>query len=147
MFDVTKFEQAEISQRTKSVAVPLLKDFFGDDDEPMWEIIALTAEDVAVVNEAQERNKSVQVLVNSLIGGNASDKADAIKSAMGLGDELPADTARRIEALLLGSVNLDPAQHRDVAIKIATFYPTVFMTLTNAIFALSGEGGEVEGKH
>lgn len=146
MFDLNKFEQAEISLRTKQIAVPLLKDFFAEGEEPVWNISALTSEDVAILNSAQERNKSVSVLVNAMLGGNSKSKADAIKSAMGVGDELPEETARGIECLLLGSVDLDPQTHREVAIKIAAFYPTVFTKLTNEIYSLSGEGGLIEGK-
>lgn len=144
MFDLTKFKQAELRQRTSDVAVPLLKEFFKDQADPVWVVRALSSEDVAIMNEAQIRNKSVESLIGAAISASMTDKADAIKSMMGLGDELPDDTARRIEALILASIK--PECDRETAVKISLYYPTVFSKLTDEIFLLSGQGGEVVGK-
>ena len=144
MFEMEKFKQAEIKQRTKDVPVPLLQDFFSDGDEAVWKVRALTSEDVAKMNEAQQRNKAVESLIGAAVSASMADKAEAIKSMMGLGDELPDDTTRRIEALILASVA--PECDRETAVKISVYYPTVFSKLTDEIFLLSGQGGEVVGK-
>jgi hypothetical protein len=146
MFDLNKFEQATITQRTRELDVPLLQDFYEKKQKPIWVIHALTSEDVAMVNDAEERNAAVGTLVTAMLGNNKNSKADAIKSAMGIGEESPADIVRRIEIILRGSTNLNVEEHRDIVIKIAMYYPTVFMTISNEILSLSGEGGLVEGK-
>lgn len=96
------------------------------------------------MNEAQQRNKAVESLIGAAVSASMADKADAIKSMMGIGGELPDDTARRIEALILASVA--PECDRETAIKISVYFPTVFSKLTDKIFYLSGEGAEVVGK-
>ena len=73
------------------------------------------------------------------------DKAAAIRQAMGLSNEdVPGDVSRRIEMLAAGSVAplLGP-DNRDVAVKLAETFPTVFYQLTNAITNLTGQGAEV----
>ena len=73
------------------------------------------------------------------------DKAKAIRDAMGLSDEqIPADISRRIEMLTYGSV--EPAlgpDLREVAVKVAESYPTLFYELTNRILELTGSGAEL----
>lgn len=144
--NLNKFEQASILQRTREIDVPQLQDFFDEGKDPIWRIRALSSEDIAMVNDAQERNASIGTLVTAIVGSSGADKAEAIKSAMGIGDETPQDVVRRIEIMLRGSIDLDPESHRDIVIKIAMYYPTVFMTISNEILSLSGEGGLIEGK-
>lgn len=144
MFDANKFKQTELKQRTSAVPVPLLKDFFTTKDEPTWTVRALSGEDVAIMNEAQKRNQAMESLIGAAVSASMADKADAIKSMMGLGDNLPDDTARRIEALILGSV--EPICDRELAVKISVYFPTDFINLSEEIFKLSGQGGEVVGK-
>ena len=64
--------------------------------------------------------------------------------AMGLASEdVPGDISRRIEMLAAGSVAPQlGADNRDVAVKLAENFPTVFYQLSNAILSLTGQGAE-----
>lgn len=148
MFDTTKFNNARFETRTKSIEVPLLKDFFQDGEDVVWNIRALSSEDLAIANLAKEKNQNIGQILVAMMGGVAKDKAEAVKEMVGINDNLPDDIVKRIEILLLGSVDLDATdpQSRETVIKLSQFYPGTFMRLTNAIYELSGEGPQVAGK-
>jgi hypothetical protein len=138
--DLQKFLQAQFQAREATIALPPdLHEFFGKS----WRVRGLTAAELARANEAASRGDSMRALVTALAG--AGDKAEAIKSSLGLSDEeVPADISRRIEMLAAGS--LEPklgAENRDVAVRLAESFPTVFYELTNKILSLTGDGAEV----
>lgn len=144
-FDLNKFGQADLMMRTSVLDVPTLAVFFGSDESPKWQVTGLSGEQVALVNEAADRNKNMSALMTALIGGAAQEKAESIKSLMGVNaKDVPEDTAKRIEVLMLGS--LDPVCDRETAIKLNEFFPMEFTRITNEIYRLTGEGGEVVGK-
>ena len=143
-FDANLFLKATINHRESDVKVPALQDFFGK-DEPIFKVKALSGEQIAIVNEAAERNKNLNALMSALVGGSSEQKSAAVKSLMGVGsDEVPEDTAKRIEVLIMGSV--DPVCDRDMAIKINEYFPLDFTKITNEIYRLTGEGGDIVGK-
>lgn len=144
-FNAEKFNNAEFEIPTRKIEVPQLADWFDKADEAFWTVKGLTAEESAITQEAQERNKSIGALMGAIVNATGKEQSDAIRSAVGLGDELPADVVRRIEILVQGSV--DPICDRDTAIKLGTFFPTVFYRLSNNILELTGEGANVVGKH
>lgn len=143
-FNAEQFKNAELAVSERDVDVPKLAAFFDDEEEPVWRVRGLTAEQSAIASEAQQRNKKMETLLNAVISATGKEQSEAIKSAVGLGDELPDDIVRRIEMLIHGSVS--PECDRDTAIKIGTYFPTVFFQLTNAILELTGEGANVLGK-
>lgn len=143
MFDAERFNTATLALREQTVEVPQLAEFFKG--KPEWTVRGLTGEEVALVNEAQERSRNLETLIEAIAsGGSGKRVTEGIKEALGLGDEVPADITRRIEMLILGSVQ--PACDREMAIRLSTFFPTVFYELTNTILNLSGEGGDIVGK-
>lgn len=148
-FDFNKFEQAQFKQRTKDIDVPLLQDFFPDGETALWKIQAMTSEDLALVGLAIEKNKAMGTLLTAMMSAKSADKAEAVKKMMGLHDEnMPDEVVKRIEVLLLGSVDLehDNPQHREVVIRIAQHFPGTFRRITDEIYTISGEGPEIEGK-
>jgi len=143
MFNADLFNSAQIALRQKTIEVPQLSDFFKG--KPEWVVRGMTGEEVALVNESQERSRNLENLVDAIASsGSGKRVTDGIKNALGLGDEVPADITRRIEMLILGSVK--PVCDREMAIRLSTFFPTVFYDLTNTILTLSGEGGDIVGK-
>ena len=59
-FDLVKFNQANITDRTANVPVPELKDFFGEDSKEsdwVFTVKALEGVDMARAKEAQVSNK------------------------------------------------------------------------------------------
>lgn len=142
--DIQKFLNAALRPREASIEVPDLAQWFGADERPVWVVRGLTAAELGRANQAAERGlDNVRALVAAMAGDG--DKAGAIRKAMGLSDEdVPADISRRIEMLAAGSVA--PAlgsDNRDVAVKLAETYPTVFYNLTNQILTLTGLGAEM----
>lgn len=142
--DIQKFLNAALRPREASIEVPELAQWFGADERPVWVVRGLTAAELGRANQAAERGlDNVRALVAAMAGDG--DKAGAIRKAMGLSDEdVPADISRRIEMLAAGSVA--PAlggDNRDVAVKLAETYPTVFYNLTNQILTLTGQGAEM----
>jgi len=137
--DLQKFLNAQFRAREAAIKLPPdLQSFFGE----TWKVRGLTAAELARSREASERSESLKALVSAMAG--AGDKAEAIKTSMGLSDEeVPADISRRIEMLAAGSV--EPklgSENRDVAVKLAETHATTFYELTNRILELTGGGSE-----
>lgn len=144
--DLSKFLQASLAPRQASLEVPELAQFFGEDEEPLWTVRGLTAHELGRANESAERGQdNLKALIEAMSG--SGDKAEALRKSMGLSDkEVPADVSRRIEMLMAGSV--EPAlgqESREIVVKLAEMFPTVFYNLTNKILSLTGQGAD-EGK-
>ena len=73
---------------------------------------------------------------------DAKDKTEAVKGLMGV-NETPADIAKRLEWLVLASV--DPPCTLDLAVRLCETFPIEFYQLTNKIYELTGRG-QVPGK-
>lgn len=143
--DLQRFLNAALSPREASIEVPELAEWFGEGEPAVWVVRGLTAAEMGRAREAAEEGRAdnVRALVAAMAGGG--DKVSAIRKAFGLGDDdVPADVSRRIEMLAAGSVS--PAlgsDNREVAVKVAEAFPTVFYNLTNQILALTGQGAEL----
>lgn len=141
--DLQKFLSAPLAPRQSTVDVPELAAWFGD-KPAAWTVRGLTAAELSRANQAADRGlDNARAMVAALAGDG--DKASAIRQAMGLSnDDVPGDISRRIEMLAAGSVApLLGGDNRDVAVKLAETFPTVFYQLTNAITNLTGQGAEV----
>ena len=141
--DLQKFLSAQLAPRQSTVDVPELAAWFGK-EPAAWTVRGLTAAELSRANQAADRGlDNARAMVAALAGDG--DKAAAIRTAMGLSnDDVPGDISRRIEMLAAGSVApLLGGDNRDVAVKLAETFPTVFYQLTNAITNLTGQGAEV----
>jgi hypothetical protein len=143
--DLDKFVAASLSPRTATIPVPELKAFFGGRDNAEWTVRGLTGTEMGRIKQAisKEGQEKLQALIEALAG--AGDKAEALKAVMGTsGADTPEDVSRRIEMLAAGSVepSLGP-EKRDVAVKLAEAFPTIFYNLTQHILTLTGQGHEV----
>ena len=142
--DLQKFLNAALRPREITIAVPELAEWFGEHEPAEWVVRGLTAAELGRANQAAEHGlENVRALVAAMAG--EGDKASAIRSAMGLSDEdVPADVSRRIEMLAAGSVAPElGSMNRDVAVRLAETFPTVFYNLTNHILTLTGQGAEL----
>jgi len=142
-FDVKKFSKEKFSFRIAAVPVPDLKAFFPEGDEPVWKVRGLTGHEVGRAAESSDRSKSMAAIITSLVGDSAKEKADSLMEAMGLSKDVPADIAKRIEHLALGSV--DPVCTIDLAVLLCERFAIEFYQLTNKIMELTGMG-QVPGK-
>jgi hypothetical protein len=144
--DLQKFLSAALRPRDMAIDVPDLAEYFGEDEKPVWVVRGLTAAELARANQSADKGvENLKALVAVMAGSSSSEKAAALRNTLGLNeDEVPVDVSRRIEMLAIGSVSPEIGQiNRDVAVKIAEYYPTVFYSLTNQILTLTGQGAEV----
>lgn len=143
MMDIQKFLNAALQPRQQDMPVPDLQGWYPSGKDAVWTVRGLTAAELARANQAAESGlDNVRAMVAAMAGDG--EKAQAIRKAMGLSSEdVPSDISRRIEMLAAGSVApLLGADNRDVAVKLAETFPTVFYQLSNAILALTGQGAE-----
>ena len=142
-FDLKGFRNSQFGDRTESVPVPDLKEWFDEDDEPAIVVRGLTAEELARTNEAAERNKNINSVVEAL-SGRRQDKVEAMREMLGVTDSVPNDLAKRLEQFAYGTV--DPDMDHELAIKFAENYPVEFYQLTNKIMELTGQGRQIVKK-
>ncbi len=138
-FDAAAFERAEFQPRRKTVPVPALAAFFAEGEPAAFEVRNLTAVELHRAMEAGARQGSVEAIVKAIASGG--DQAEAIRGALGLGKNTPGEIAKRLEILVAGAVI--PALTLPQAVKLAERFPIEFLTLTNEITALTGEGADL----
>ena len=139
-FNAAKFNKEKFAPRTAKIAVPELKEYFGDGDDATWEVRGLTGLELAKVQESDRSADQAAKIVAALARNSAKDKSDAILSMMGLDSETPADLSKRIEQLVCASV--EPKCDRHLASRMFEFHPIVAYNLTNKILELTGLGAE-----
>lgn len=138
-FDPDKFLGTKFKDRTCDIKVPELKEFFGNDEDPVWTVKALTANEIAIANDEVTSNIDLPAIISSLVSTLASEKSEAIKELVGAsGVKTPNDVVKRISHLVNGSVS--PVCSREMAVKLGNNFSVVFFKLTNKIVELSGLG-------
>lgn len=137
-FNLKKFESASFKDRQESVPVPGLSEFFPDKDSAIWVVRGLTHAEISQAAENVTVVRNVEAMVDA-ISGTAKEKADAIKGMLGVGgDDVPQETKKRLEYLVMGSI--DPVITLDIAVKLSSAFPIEFGMLTNKILNLTGQG-------
>lgn len=142
--DIAKFLNEQFTARTETVQVPELAGFFAEGERAEWVVRGLTGAELGRANQASERSQeNVKALVEAMAG--KGDKAEALRRTLGISDEeIPTDVSRRIEMLTAASVSPKlGSEHRDVAVRLAETFPTIFYNLTNKVLNLTGQGSEV----
>lgn len=142
-FDASKFASAAFKRREEDVPVPDLRDWFKgikEGDTPVWRVRGLTGAELGAVNEAQAKNRNKNAIVDALSSEKEASVTDAIRELIGTGANVPDDIARRIEMLVIGSV--EPECTHQVAVKLAEVFPVEFYELTTKITKLTGMGSE-----
>jgi len=109
----------------------------------IWKVRGLEGVEVARSNEAMERNKNIAAILEGLIAKNMQNKVQAVKQLIGVDEKVPNEIAKRIELLIIGSI--DPKVDTELAVKICRVYPIEFYQITNKITELTGRG-HVPGK-
>jgi len=140
-FDLKKFEGANLQARTAEVEVAALQDFFGKDEKPIFVVRGLKGAEIGKANEAKDKASNMTAIVSALSTTNSAEKIDAMKSLLGLDDDVPGDIVRRQEILTFGLIS--PKLVHSQAVKLSEFFPVEFYNLTNEILKLSGQGGVV----
>ena len=135
-FNADKFERASFEARRTRVLVSALAQFFDDGEKPEWEVRGLSATELHKAIEAGRRQGSIDSIVKAIAANG--DQASAVRKALGLSKDVPGEIAKRLEMLVLGSVS--PAVTLPQAVKLAEAFPVDFLSLTNEITDLTGQG-------
>ncbi len=138
MFDIAKFQRATVMPRTARVPLPALAAFFSAGAPAEFEVRGLEGVELAQTRDAVQRNKDLGELVAGILSSDSAEKIAAIREAMGIGDKVPDEIAKRLEMLALGSV--EPKLDREACLKLCRACPIEFYSLTNKITELTGEG-------
>lgn len=140
-FDVKSFSRAKFAARTEVVEVPEMAEF-NNGNTLNWTVRGLTGDELYRVKAAAERNEQLQAFVKA-ISTSGVEQLTAIREALGLVEEMQEEHVKRLEMLIIASV--DPEIDRPMAVKFAGAYPVAFGRLTDAILKLTGMGA-VAGK-
>ena len=143
-FDTKLFMRDKFRPRTAEVSLPDLADWFGEGESPVWVVRSLDATELARAEEAASKNSRIKSLVEALDGLSQSDRVAELRDSLGLTDNAPAVLVKRLEHLVMGSV--EPKITLDVAVKLASVRPVEFYQLADQIMALTGKGQEAEKK-
>ena len=138
-FNADQFMQAKLEPRRAKIAVPALASWFGEGEVPEWEVRGLTANELNMAMEAKARRDSVDNIVKALT--ESGDQVKAIREAIGLTKSAQGEVVKRLEMLTIASVV--PKIDLPVAVKLAEAFPIEFLTLTNEITRLTGQGHDV----
>ncbi len=137
-FNFRKFLGTDFEPRQETISLPDLHDFFDEGEKPEFTIKGLTGHELGRVHEAMEKNKNISAILEGLVSPDQKEKIAALKGALGLSDKTPDDIARRIQLLILGSV--EPKFDQEAAVKFCRVFPVEFFQLTNRITELTGQG-------
>jgi hypothetical protein len=163
-FNAKQYMKTKFQLRTEEVPVPELAVFFCTDEElavyprdangypaipaekrkqAVWKVRGLTGQELGRANEAATRNKQAVAILEALASKSSKETTAAAMEMLGIGAAAPADVAKRIEHLVVGSV--DPVCTQELAVKLCETKPIEFWDLTNAIVKLTGLG-QMPGK-
>lgn len=135
-FDSNKFQNEQFTDRTQMIKVPDLQAFF--DADPVWTVRGMTGSELARVNEASEKVAKLVAIAEGLAAPEDKKTTEAIRDLLGMSRDVPADLVKRLEMLIIASV--EPRVDRQTAVKLAESYPIEFYSLTGAILKLTGQG-------
>lgn len=131
-FKKNEFEKAKMEFRTEDISVPAMAEWF--EGAPVWKVRGLSGNELGRCNEMADSRKNLTEILQDLL----VKKKDETPT-----DYVPQEVAKRIEYLMVGSV--DPVCDLDMATKLNEVFPIEFRILTGKIIELTGQG-QVVGK-
>jgi len=143
-FDISKFERTNFVERTGELRFPGLQVFFDEDEDPIFKVRGLTAEEIYSAKHDANKGKVLTEIVGKLSGGKDREKAAAILEAMGMNDDAPAELIQIYSHLEQGLI--EPKLTRPQVIRLARAFPIEVAQLNNLILELSGKGAIAEVK-
>lgn len=143
-FNKEKFLSSNLVAREMEVDVPDLKDWFDDGEKPVWKIKGLSGYELGRAEEAAQKNLKIRDIIEGILSQSSKKRVDAVKELAGVAeDRVPQDIAKRMEMLILGSI--DPQCDYQLAGRICKDFPIEFYDITNKISQLTGQG-HIPGK-
>lgn len=143
-FNTTQFLKEEFSPRTEDVKVPGLKTWFDEGEDPVFTVRALTGHELANADAASKKMQTGGKLLESFMTGSTEEKIESIKQQLGLSTEVPAESAKRMEMLVIATV--EPKLTMEVASSMVLNFPIEFYMVTNTISKITGMGAVSEAK-
>lgn len=137
-FNTKQFLKQKFEARTEEVEVKALAPYFPEGEEPVFSVRGLDGHELAKAEEAKQRIDLSGKTLESFLSGTPAEKIEALKKQYGLSDDIPMETAKRIEMLVIGAVN--PKVDLELAAKLVETFPIEFYQITNAITRLTGMG-------
>lgn len=138
-FNLEKFKEAEFAPRTEEVEIKQLAGFFGEGEKPVFVVRGLSAHELQHCLDAATKQNALGNITKAI--ATKSDQVDTIRKALGLTNDTPGETAKRLEMLVRGCVS--PKMDAAGAAKLAEVCPIEFFELTNKITTLTGQGGSM----
>ena len=128
--------RGQLQLRTKAVAVPEFAHLFKAGEPAEFEVRQLTGDEYARVEEERQKVGNLELLLNS--GTLPAEAVQQIAAVLGLysSNDIPANSARRIEALKI----VFPEFERADIVQWNKFFPMVVWRLSETIFELTGQG-------
>ena len=108
-FDTKKFLKTKYQPRTREVPVPELKEFFGENEKPVFLVRGLSGAEVGNCTESAGNSERRAAMVEGMMSGNRKEMVDAVKEMVGATDDVAQDTARRIYYMIAGCVEPEVA--------------------------------------
>lgn len=143
-FKKKEFQNSQFVARTEPVRVADLSMWFDEGDEPVFIVRGLTYEEVCKAESMADNSKQMLNLIESIQSKDGAAIGEGVKDAFGVGKETPPNMIKRINHLVMASV--EPEIDEELAVKLATNYPMEFSQITNKITELTGLGF-LPGKH
>lgn len=144
-FDIEGFKRATLVPRTTQVRVPGLKDdWFGPDDDPVFTVRGLSADELAFAQDAFKRNQRALGIATGLASNDIGELSEKVREALSEQPEKHPTVALRQAMIRLGTV--DPVLDETAASKIARGWPIELNLISEAINGLTGRGAEAKKK-
>jgi hypothetical protein len=140
-FNVEKFDAAQVTIVTKTIPVPELKAFFGEDEKAEWEVRGMTGTELFIANEAASVASKTKVIIEAIASGTEAGLKKGLNTFLNKNDQMtPEELVRRHKMLELASI---PPCPENVCVKLAHNKPTTFTKITNEIIKLTGDGADL----
>lgn len=149
--NMDSFRQAKFGDRTEAVPVPDMAYMFDADKGPKggkkpvkaeWVVRGLTAAELHQSAMAAQGRGVAEMLVTAISDASIpkANRGKAVADALGLsGEDVPEEIKKRMEMLVIATVGVDDFTIADAA-TLQTRHPIEFMTITNKIVNLTGQG-------
>jgi len=139
--DYEAIDSANITFPTKKIPVPMLKAFFPEGEEPVWEIKSLTGMELAMVEESAERVKVLKGAMEAFAKGTVKGFKDGYDELLNQNAEAtPESYMRWISLVRYGSV---PPCPEHIAVKLAHSSGGMLRRLAHEIAIMSAMGANL----
>lgn len=136
-----KIQSSVWTPRTGEFKSETLRRIFPEGVEPVIKIRQLTLTELVKVREADDQMTAVKEMVEALAGAAGNERTEALKRALGLGDEVPSAAKKAHIIISLGTV--EPQIDLESAVYLGEYFPVEASQLSQAILTLTGQGAEL----